>query len=182
MKTALLIIDIQNDYFENGAMPLTGSLEASENAANVIEQFRLAGLPVIFIKHIALSPTATFFLPGTQGTEIHHTVMPLDKDKIIIKHFPNSYRETELLEYLKSLEIDSLVICGMMTHMCIDATTRAAKDLGFNCTLISDACATKDLEINKQIVKAADVQTSFLAALNGFYSTVITTKQLKIEN
>ncbi|MEI6090361.1 MAG: cysteine hydrolase family protein [bacterium] len=182
MKTALIIIDIQNDYFENGTMTLFGSFEASENAALIIDQFRLKNLPIVFIQHIAASPTATFFLPGTQGAEIHQSVKPYEYDKVIVKHYPNSFRETELYNYLRLLEITDLVICGMMTHMCVDATTRAAKDFGYNCTLIGDACATKDLELNGQSVKADDVQTSFLAALNGFYSNVITTNELKIGN
>ena len=70
-----------------------------------------------------------------------------------------------------------LVICGMMTHMCVDATTRAAKDMGYDIVLIGDACATKDQEINGQKVKAEEVQKSFLAALNYYYSTVLTTQQ-----
>jgi len=180
MKTALILIDIQNDYFENGTMTLSGSLEASRNAAVIIEQFRLKNLPIIFIQHIALSPTATFFLPGTQGAELHESITPKNSEKVIVKHYPNSFYKTELLEYLQSLEISDLVICGMMTHMCVDATTRAAKDFGYNCTLIGDACATKDLNTNGQSVKAADVQTSFLAALNGYYSKVIMRKQLLV--
>ena len=95
----------------------------------------------------------------------------------IIKHSPNGFKNTELLEYLNSLNINDLVICGMMTHMCVDATTRAAKDYGFNGILIGDACATKDLEINGIVVKAEYVQNSFLAALNYFYSSVKTTNQ-----
>ncbi len=97
-------------------------------------------------------------------------------EKVIVKHYPNSFRETDLLDHLKSLHITDLVLCGMMTHMCVDATTRAAKDFGLTCTVIGDACATKNMEINGQMVKAIDVQNSFLAALNYFYSTVVTTK------
>ena len=73
--------------------------------------------------------------------------------------------------------LDGLVIVGMMTHMCVDATTRAAKDLGFTCTVIGDACATKDLFIHDQSVKAKDVQNAFLAALSYFYATVVTTEE-----
>jgi nicotinamidase-related amidase len=134
-------------------------------------------LPVIHIQHIATRPTATFFLPHTKGAEIHDNVKPLEQEKIIVKHYPNSFRETELLDYLKGKNITDLVICGMMTHMCVDATVRAAKDFGFNIVLIGDACATKDQEINGQIVKAEEVQKSFLAALNYFYATVKTTRQ-----
>jgi len=181
MNTALLIIDIQNDYFDKGAMSLVGSDNASNNAKLILERFRTDGLPVIHIKHIATRPTATFFLPDTKGAEIHDNVKPTGDEKVIVKHYPNSFRETELLDYLKSKNITDLVICGMMTHMCVDATVRAAKDYGFNITLISDACATRDLEINGQTAKAEEVQISFLAALNYTYATVITTSNyLKI--
>jgi nicotinamidase-related amidase len=177
MNTALLIIDIQNDYFEGGRMPLVGTEDASQNAKLILDNFRKKKLPVIHIQHIATRPDATFFLPGTEGSEIHETVKPIENEKIIIKHFPNSFRETELLEYLKNKEISGLVICGMMTHMCIDATVRAAKDFEFNCTLIGDACATRQLEINGEIVKAKDVHNAFLSALNGFYAKVINTNE-----
>ncbi|NVO10869.1 MAG: cysteine hydrolase [Bacteroidales bacterium] len=182
MKTALLIIDVQNDYFENGTMTLVGSNKASSNARQILDRFRANNLPVIHIQHISTRPTATFFLPNTQGAEIHSNVKPFEQEKVIIKHYPNSFRETELLDYLNSKNITDLVICGMMTHMCVDATTRAAKDFGFNIVLIGDACATKDLEIDRQVVKAEGVQKSFLAALNYFYSTVKTTKQYLDEN
>ncbi|MBN1186279.1 MAG: cysteine hydrolase [Bacteroidales bacterium] len=175
MKTALIIIDIQNDYFDKGTMTLVGSDIASNNAKLILENFRADSLPVIHIQHIATIPTATFFLPNTKGAEIHDNVKPIGQEKIIVKHYPNSFRETELLDYLKGENISDLVICGMMTHMCIDATARAAKDYGFNITLIGDACATKDQEINGQVVKAEEVQKSFLAALNYFYTTVKTT-------
>lgn len=177
MKTALIIIDIQNDYFENGTVTLVGSDKAGNNANLILERFRMDNLPIIHIQHIATRPAATFFLPNTKGAEIQDNVKPLGQEKIIVKHYPNSFRETALLDYLKSKNITDLVICGMMTHMCVDATTRAAKDFGFNIVLIGDACATKDLEINGQIVKAEEVQKSFLASLNYFYATVKTTKQ-----
>jgi len=177
MNTALLIIDVQNDYFEGGAMSLVGTDKASENIKSLLQKFRTAHQPVVYIQHIATKPDATFFVPNTIGAEIHANVKPLDGEKVIIKHYPNSFRETDLLDHLKSLDITNMVICGMMTHMCIDATTRAAKDLGFECTLIADACATKDLEINGKIVTAENVHNSFLAALNYFYSTVINTNE-----
>ena len=177
MKKALIIIDIQNDYFEHGTMSLVGSEAASVNARQILDQFRSEGLPVVHIQHIAVRPNSTFFLPGTRGSEIHENVKPAATEKVIIKHFPNSFRETELLGYLKGQAITDLVVCGMMTHMCVDATVRAAKDNGFTCVVIGDACATKDLEINGEPVKAAEVQKSFLAALSGFYATVKTTRQ-----
>jgi nicotinamidase-related amidase len=177
MKTALIFIDIQNDYFDRGANTLVGPDKASENAKLLLDRFRADSLPIIHIQHIAASPTATFFVPNTAGADIHERVRPIGQEKVIVKHYPNSFRETELFDYMKSENITNLVICGMMTHMCVDATVRAAKDFGFNIVLIGDACATKDLEINGQLVKAEEVQKSFLAALNYFYATVRTTQQ-----
>lgn len=173
MNIALLIIDIQNDYFEGGKMVLEGAERASLSAKLILEKFRKKNLPVIHIRHLAVRPEATFFLPDTPGSEIYKNVEPLENEKVIIKHFPNSFRETDLLEYLKEKEITDLVICGMMTHMCIDATVRAAKDFVFNITLIGDACATRQLDINGEIIKANDVHNSFLSALNGFYAKVV---------
>jgi len=177
MKTALLVIDIQNDYFEGGTMTLTGSDSASMNASLILNRFRTNDMPVVHIQHIATNPTATFFLPDTFGAEIHKNVTPLVEEKVFIKHYPNSFRDTGLHEYLQSICVKDLVICGMMTHMCVDATTRAAKDVGYTCTVIGDACATKDLELNGKKVKAEYVQLSFLAALAYFYSTVVSANQ-----
>lgn len=171
VKRALLIIDIQNDYFDGGAFPLVGSFEASLNAQKVLNAFREDSLPVVHIQHLS-AQGAPFFVPDTEGVEIHKNVAPLTNEKVIIKHYPNSFRETGLLEHLKANNITELVICGMMTHMCVDATTRAAKDFGFECTVIADACATRDLNTLGKEAKAKDVQTAFLAALEFFYSTI----------
>ena len=181
MKTALILIDIQNDYFKGGKMELNEPEEASEKAKLILESFRKKKNPVIHIQHLSTRPNSTFFIPNTFGAEIHKSVEPIKNEKIITKNYPNSFRETELLEYLKSIGIEKLVISGMMTHMCVDATTRAAKDFGFECIVIGDACATKDLEINNETVKAKEVQKSFLGALNYYYSTVLTTKQFLTE-
>ena len=175
MKTALLLIDIQNDYFQGGKNPLFGSEQASIKARRVLDKFRSQGQLVIHIQHLSTRPEATFFIPNTDGSKIHDDVKPLANEKVILKNYPNSFRETELLDYLKENNIEHLVIAGMMTHMCIDATTRAAKDFNFTIELLSDACATKDLNIDGISVKAKDVQTSFLAALDYFYADVKTT-------
>lgn len=177
MKKALLLIDIQNDYFPSGRKTLMGSDIASENAKMVLESCRKEGIPVIHVQHINYREGAQFFLPETTGIDIHENVKPLAGEKVITKQYPNSFRETELLEYLQSLEIRELIICGMMTHMCIDTTVRAAKDLKFINLLIGDACATLDLEINNKKIAAENVQNAFLSALNYSFATVITTQE-----
>jgi len=172
-KKALLIIDIQDDYFSGGAMELVNSEQAARQAQKVLKAFREKNLPVIHIQHIALGPTAAFFLPGTKGAEINNAVTPLSNEKIIIKHYPNSFRETELQQYLQKQNITQLVVCGMMSHMCVDAGIRAAADLGYHVALVQDACATKNLTFDNKTVKAADVHTAFMAALNGTYADIV---------
>lgn len=174
MKKGLLLIDIQYDYFKNGRMELVNPEKAGENVALMLKIFREENLRVFHVQHEALAPTATFFIPGTAGVEIHACAKPQEGEKVIVKNYPNSFLKTNLLETLQENGITDLVICGMMTHMCLDATTRAAKDFGFNCTVIGDACATRDLEINGEQVKSKDVHNAFLAALNGTYAKITT--------
>jgi len=173
MKTALLLIDIQNDYFPGGKMELDGSLEAGRCAQKVLAFFRERGLPLVHIQHISTRPTATFFLPETRGVEPHRTVKPLPGEMIIRKNYPNSFRNTGLPEWLKKNEINHLVLAGMMTHMCVDATVRAGFDLGFQCTVVYDACATKALAFGGLTVSPEQVQAAFLAALNGVFAKVV---------
>lgn len=173
MTQALLIIDIQNDYFPGGAMELVGSPEAGAKAAELLEAFRSASLPIIHIQHVALGSNATFFLPNTKGVEIHESVTPLEGETVFQKNHPNSFLETPLLAHLRDHQITELVIVGMMTHMCIDTSTRAASDLGFDCLLAHDACATKSLTFGDVKVPAEHVQASYLAAIDGSFARVL---------
>jgi len=172
MRTALLLIDIQNDYFPGGAMELSGSVEAGRRAAALLAAFRGRGLPVIHVQHLSTRPGATFFLPGTPGVEIHDGVAPLAGETVVRKHFPNSFRETVLLDQLRGGGIAGLVIAGMMTHMCVDTTVRAAFDLGFASQLAHDGCATRSLAFGGTTVAAADVQSAFMASLSGLFARV----------
>jgi nicotinamidase-related amidase len=91
----------------------------------------------------------------------------------VVKHYPNSFRETILLSELQTRGIKEVTIVGMMTHMCIDTTVRAANDLGFSVTVIAEACATKDLTFGDRTVAAADVQAAYLSALDGSFANVV---------
>jgi len=175
MQNCLLLVDLQNDYFPGGAMELVATEKAAANARMLLEDFRSSGTPIVHIQHIAARPGATFFLPDTAGAQTHALVAPAKDEPVIVKHFPNSFRDTVLLETLRGLGIDSLTICGAMSHMCIDATTRAAFDLGFNCRVAEDACATRDLAFNGLNVAAAQVHAAFMAALASPYAEVTTT-------
>jgi nicotinamidase-related amidase len=176
--TALLIIDIQNDYFPGGAMQLEGAEAASQNAARILKSFRDRGTPVIHVRHTSVRPGATFFLPGTRGAEIHPAVAPVGGESVVEKNFPNAFRDTGLKELLDQQGVKNLVVAGMMTHMCVDASVRHAADLGFKVTLLGDACATRAQSFGGESVPARQVHTAFLAALNGFYAKVINSHEL----
>jgi nicotinamidase-related amidase len=173
-STGLLLIDIQNDYFPRGKMELKGSEEAGRIAGQLLGFFRARRRPVIHIQHVSIRQGATFFLPDTTGVEIHASVKPADSEVVIQKHFPNSFLETDLLAHLQRHNLRRLVIAGMMTDMCLDAGVRAAADHGYECWIAADGCATRDLSFGQRVVKAADVQAAFLAALHGSYGEVMT--------
>jgi nicotinamidase-related amidase len=168
MKTALLIIDIQNDYFPGGKYPLVKPLEAAQKAYMILQCFRESGAPHVHIQHVSLEPDATFFISGDRGTDIHDSVAHFEGEPIVYKHEPNSFLNTNLLELLQSWEIERVVITGMMTHMCVDATARAAVDLGFQVIVAEDACATRDLKYGDTTIPAEQVHKAFLAALTWY--------------
>ena len=167
MKNALLVIDVQNDYFQDGKMELVNSNLALERINKLEEHFLQRNRPIIYIKHINPS-SSSFFQENTIGVELHNDLKIQETSLVIEKKFPNSFLETNLQKLLKQYDIEQLVITGMMTHMCIDSTTRAAKELGYKITLVADATATRNLQYNNRIVKAIDVQTAFLSALSSF--------------
>jgi len=173
MNTALLMLELQNDYFPNGRIPLDKSLEACAKAENVLYTCRDRKLPVIHIQHISTHPDATYFLPCTKGADFYQTVQPTKNETIIKKHYPNSFKDTSLLNHLTKHKINHLVICGMMTQSSIDATVRAAYDLGFKCTVLHDACASRQLEFNHTAISAQNVHYAFLAALQPAYAKVM---------
>ena len=170
--TALVIIDIQNDYFPGGAMELEGSDAAGAKAGAALAAFRAKKLPVFHVRHLSVRPGATFFVPGTKGAEIHASVAPAAGEPVIEKNFPNSFRATDLGQRLEQAGIRNVVVAGMMTQMCVDSSVRAAADLGYKVTLLADACATRAQSFGGESVPAAQVQRAFLAALNGLFAKV----------
>jgi nicotinamidase-related amidase len=176
MKTGLVLIDIQNDYFPGGNMELVGIEKAATNAQKILQRFRDQKDPIFHIQHISMHPQATFMLPNTKGVQINEKVVAKPGEPIIEKHFPNSFRDTSLLNQLKDENIEELVICGAMSHMCIDTSVRAAFDLGFSCTVIEDACATRDLEYKGEVIEASKVHAAFMSALSLPFAEVVSTE------
>ncbi len=181
MDMALLLIDIQNDYFPGGKMEVEGAAEAGAAAGALLEAARQAGIPVLHVRHVSLRPGATFFLPGTPGADINTCVSPIPGETVFEKHFPNSFRQTKLEATLRDLKVKKVVIAGMMSQMCIDATTRAAFDLGFECVVVHDACAARSLAFGGKTVKAAEAHGAFMAALGSTYARMASASEIVSE-
>ncbi|PZQ81094.1 MAG: cysteine hydrolase [Ancylobacter novellus] len=163
--TALLIIDLQNDYFPDGRFPLVGIEAAAVQAAGLLKAARAKGLPVVHVRHEEASTEAPFFVAGTEGAQIHPLMAPAAGEPVIVKNNVNAFLGTELDALLKQAGASDLVIVGAMSHMCVDAATRAALDLGYGVTLAHDAAATLDLSFGGVDVPAASVQAAMMAAL-----------------
>ena len=177
MTTALVLIDLQLDYFPGGAHPLVGPDEAVANAAAVLERFRASGQPVIHVFEVWDDAEATFLRPGTPGVEIHPAVAPREGERVVQKGNANAFLDTSLEDDLRALGSDEVVIAGMMTCVCVDSSVRAASDLGFAVTVIGDACAAPALAYGGVTVPAAHVHAAYLAALGEHFATVMTTER-----
>lgn len=178
MPRALLLIDIQRDYFAGGRHPLPGADGAAEAAGRLLEAFRRQGEPVVHVQHSWDEPDAEYLRPGTPGYEHDPRVAPSHGEPVVVKEAPNAFLGTDLRERLAGLAVKELVVGGMMTSMCVDATVRAAVDLGFAVTLAGDACAAPDLEYAGTPVPAAHVHAAFLAALADGYAEVVPVQAL----
>jgi nicotinamidase-related amidase len=176
-KQALIVVDIQNDYFPQGKWPLVGADTAADNAARLIAAFRQAGDSVVHIRHEFTSDDAPFFTPGSKGAQLHPKVLNHADEPVVLKHYVNSFRETELQAILQQHGIERLVVVGSMSHMCIDGIARAAADMGYEVTVVHDACASRDLEFNGLVVPAAHVHAAFMSALGFAYANVVSTEQ-----
>jgi nicotinamidase-related amidase len=180
MKTALLIIDIQNDYFPGGKNPLVNPLEAAKKAYELLQCFRESGGKHVHIQHIEPDPDAPFFRKGDSGSDIHDSVAHFEGEPIVYKQEVNSFLNTNLLDILKGWETERVVITGMMSHMCVDGTARAASDLGFKIIVAEDACATKGLKFGDTVIPADHVHKSFMAALRAYGDVMKTDEVLAL--
>lgn len=178
MTRALLIVDVQLDYFPGGAFPLVEPERAARAAATVLDHFRTSGEDVVHVFHTATESDAGFFVPGTPGIAFHPSVEPRAGEQVVEKHEPNSFVGTGLEQVLRDRGVTELVVLGMMTSMCIDSTVRAASDAGFACTVVADACAAPDLTLGDVTVPGESVHTAFLAALDGSFATVVRSADL----
>lgn len=172
MGLGLVMVDIQKDYFPGGKYPLVQPEAAAGQGARMLAFFRQHQLPIFHVRHLSIGAEATFFVPDTPGADFFPVCAPQAEEAVIIKHHPDSFLETTLKQQLTDQDIDALVVCGMMTHMCIDTTVRSAASQGFAVHLIADACATRDLVWEGTTIPALAVQQVYLASLAGTFAQV----------
>jgi len=176
-QRALVLIDIQNDYFPGGKWPLVRIDAAADNAAKLLAAARAKGDVIVHVRHEFPSADAPFFTPNSDGSKTHLKVAPQAGEPVVLKNHVNSFKETDLKAILDQHGVDEVVICGAMSHMCVDAGTRAASDLGYRCTVVHDACATHDQKFADRVVPAADVHAAFMAALGFGYAKLVSTDE-----
>ena len=179
--TVLLVIDIQNFYFPEGRVPLVEPEAASLRAKRLVERFRAQGWPIVHVQHLPKDQSVPSPDAGDPQYRFHPNVIPALGEPVVGKHYANAFRDTELLATLNKLGAKRIVIAGMQTHMCVEAATRAAADLGFEVVVAHDACATRALKFAGADVPAAQVHAAALAAMSGSYARVVSVDELLAE-
>lgn len=175
LSKALLVIDVQNEYF-TGKLPIFNRDASLKNILKAIEYANTNGIKVILIKHIIPSPEAPVFAVHSYGAEIKQEVAEQPHNLIIEKHLPGSFTGTPLEEWLRSNQIDTLTICGYMTHMCCDTTSRQAVHLGFKVEFLSDATGTLDLSNKAGTIDANTLHETILIVQASRFADVLTTE------
>jgi nicotinamidase-related amidase len=154
---ALIVIDLQNDYFPEGKFPLWNTEETLLNIETAISKANKQNIPVVIVQHIANSEMgiAPFFNNTTVGAEIHHRILQAAPNaKIVIKEFADSFEQTDLEEILEELHVGELLICGMMTQNCVTHTAISKKAENYNVTVLVDCCTTVDKMIHNIALRA----------------------------
>ena len=176
MKRALLVIDVQNEYF-TGKLPVTYPENSFGNIIKVMDFANENKIPVLLIQHTTPEKNSSTFKKGTNEHEIHDEVLKRRYDKIIEKNFPGTFTGTELGLWLKENDIDTLVISGYMTQMCCDTTARQAMHLGFNVEFLSDATGTLDISNSAGKISAEELHKAILITQAMRFSEVMSTKE-----
>ena len=172
-QSAIVVIDAQHEYVD-GKLPLAGVGPALDEIGRLLKRARAAQVPVIHIQHQGRPGGA--FGPDTPGFAIAAPAAPAPGEAVVHKSLPNAFASTDLASRLAALKRPNVLLVGFMTHMCVEATARAAIDLGLKATVIASATATRDLPdpLTGATVTAAEVQRNALTALNDRFATIAT--------
>lgn len=173
MKRALLVIDVQNEYF-TGKLPVTYPEGSLGRILQAMDAARAAGIPVVLIRHGSPQKDATAFVPGSNGWEIHPDILARPYSILIDKRWPGSFTDTGLEAFLRAEGVDTVVISGYMTQMCCDTTARQAVHLGFGAEFLSDATGTLNIANSAGSIAAADLHKAILITQAMRFSRVLT--------
>lgn len=178
--TALIIIDIQNEYFNGGGLPLLESESTAANAKVLLEWARQNAITVLHIRHLAKNASSPIFSSNSKTSEIAAIVSPLISERIFIKHFPNAFLGTDLHAFLTNHKIDTLIACGMMTHTCVASTSQAAAELGYSVILAKNACTTRSLPVGNagQAMDYKTIHEATLVALSDAIAEIMGTDEI----
>ncbi|HLO86755.1 MAG TPA: cysteine hydrolase family protein [Nostocaceae cyanobacterium] len=176
MKRALLVIDVQNEYF-TGSLPVTYPSNSLEQILKIIDIANQKDIPVIIVRHTQTQENTPIFKQGTPEWELHPEITKRPYNLIIDKNLPGSFTGTELETWLRNHQIDTVVISGYMTQMCCDTTARQAAHLGFNVEFLSDATGTLAFTNNAGKATDEELHRTTLVAQNSFISQVINTSE-----
>jgi nicotinamidase-related amidase len=171
---ALILIDCQNTYRE-GVMKLEGAEEALVEACRLLEGARAANRPVIHIVHDA-GPGTPYDVSAPIG-KIADAVAPNEGEPVVTKNVPSSFTGTDLHEQLQKLNCKELILAGFMTHMCVNSTARSAFELGYRCTVVGGATATRALPgvLGGAVVDAKTLKESSLSEIADMFAVVVNT-------
>jgi nicotinamidase-related amidase len=170
-QSALILIDCQNTYRE-GLMQLEGVEPALDEGRRLLERARSAGIPILHIQHDA-GAGSPYDIRAELG-QIADKVRPKGSEPVIVKHFPNSFVQTDLHERLQKLGVTNLLLAGFMTHMCVNSTARGAFNLGYHPTVVASATATRPLPTAVGgVVPAQALQEASLATLGDLFAVVV---------
>lgn len=177
-QTALVMIDFQLEYFQGGNLVIPDGPAAVSAAARLTEWADLHNIPVFHVQHLG-SAGALLFAKDSPRAAFHPDVTPKPFHAVVPKTTASSFASTDLHQQLQQKEIDTLIICGLMTHMCVSTTVRDARPLGYRVLAAGDACATRDIDgWDGGVVRHADLHRATLTALSDSFAEVLTTETI----
>ncbi|MRS21007.1 isochorismatase family protein [Enterobacteriaceae bacterium RIT692] len=177
-QTAVIVIDIQNEYFPGGKMPIPDGMQALNNSKRLVAFAHKNNMPVFFVQHLG-EADGPLFAKGSRFAEFHKDLQPAKGDRVISKATPSSFVGTDLQKQLDSLGIKQLIVTGLMTHMCVSSTARDAVPLGYSVIIPEDATATRDLATwDNKVVDHKVLQQAALAGVADVFAEIKTTDQV----
>ncbi len=174
MKRALLVIDVQNEYF-TGKLPVTYPQNSLERIEQAIDAANEAEIPVILVQHTAPQPDSATFRRSSQAWELRPEVAGRKHATVIEKNLPGSFTGTQLESWLREHNIDTVTISGYMTQLCCDTTARQAMHLGFGVEFLSDATGTLAFKNKAGAIDAEELHRAILVTQQARFSSVLPT-------